>query len=121
MKILVVDDSQFARKFIGKLLSEHLQEAEFEFASTGEEGFELYHSFNPDFIITDLLMPGIDGKMLIKLIRHSDKNVKIVVISADVQKAVKLEVEENGITLFLNKPLDQEKQGLLLNVLKGVN
>ena len=118
MKILVVDDSQFVQQYMSRALKEHFPNAELYFAGTGEEGYKIYQSVNPEYIITDLLMPGIDGKMLIKLIRHSDKDVNIIVVSADVQKAVKQEVEELGITLFLNKPLDKEKQLLLFNVLK---
>lgn len=120
MKILVVDDSQFAQKLIGKFLKERIQDAELNFASTGEEGYKIYQSFTPDLIITDLLMPGIDGKMFIKLVRHVDQNVKIVVLSADVQNSVKQEMEEYGITLFLNKPLDEKKQQLLLSVLEEI-
>ncbi|MDP4132685.1 MAG: response regulator [Bacillota bacterium] len=120
MKILVVDDSQFARGVIGKILSEGIENSEISYASTGEEAYKQYTLINPDCIITDLLMPGVDGKMLIKLIRHSDTNIKIIVISADVQKSVKQEVEEYGITLFINKPLDQEKQSLLINAIKEV-
>ncbi|OQB14394.1 MAG: chemotaxis-specific methylesterase [Firmicutes bacterium ADurb.Bin193] len=70
MKILVVDDSQFVQKYMSKLLKEQFPNSELFLAGLGEEAYKIYQQEKPDYIITDLLMPGIDGKMLIKLIRH---------------------------------------------------
>jgi len=71
-------------------------------------------------VITDLLMAGMGGVELIRLIKKHDKNSKIIVLSSDIQKAVKEEVGQLGVLLFINKPLNDDKVTALVNLLKGL-
>jgi len=108
LKVLVVDDSIFVRHFIKKLILDTYPETEVLFAASGEEGYESYKNNKPDIIITDLLMPGVDGHEFIKMVKSDNEDVKIFVLSADIQNAVKQEVLGYGVTAFLNKPLNEE-------------
>jgi len=105
MKILVLDDSLYVLKFILKALKRHLPEAEIETAANGRDGLDLYRTFQPDYLITDLLMPEITGQELIREIRKEDLVTKIIVISADTQISSKLEVSRYDIMQFINKPV----------------
>lgn len=109
LKILIVDDSNFSQKIISNLLKSFLDNAEFFFANDGREGFDKYKEIKPDYVFVDLLMPNINGKELIKLIKEYDASCKIIVISADVQKNVREDVESYNIMYFINKPFNQEK------------
>ncbi len=118
VKVLIVDDSVFSQKIAANLIKKYMDDVELTFANDGEEGIELYEKFKPDFIITDLLMPKLSGQELIKLIKAQDESAKIIVISADVQKNIREEVEAYNILAFLNKPLQDEKAQLICNLMR---
>lgn len=118
MKILVVDDSNFVRSLVGKALQINIPNSELLMASNGIEGYNLYRTEKPDLIVMDLLMPEMNGWELLKLIREVDLSVKIIVFSADVQKATRDEIEMFGITSFIHKPFNKEKAEQLINLVK---
>ncbi len=112
-RILIVDDSIFSQKVIASMLKKHIDDAEYFFASDGEEGLSKYKELNPDYVLLDLLMPKMDGKTLICLLKEQDPNAKIIVISADVQKSVREEIDQYQVLSFLNKPFTEEKAKLI--------
>ena len=118
MKILVVDDSQFFQGFLKKILKKYLPEADLISANNGREALALYEQERPDFISTDLLMPEMDGQEFLQKVKEKNPEVKVVVISADIQKATREEIEGMGILAFYNKPLNNEKAGEILTLLK---
>jgi len=119
MKILVVDDSSFVRQCVRKYLLEQDTSNEIILADSGEEGFKFYQDTSPDLIITDLLMPGMGGEAFVKKVREIDKTTEIIVLTADVQKAVREEIESLQISAFLNKPLNKEMIFKTLSEMKG--
>lgn len=119
MKLLIVDDSKFSQIITSNLIKELIEDMEIFFANDGEIGFNKYKEINPDYIIVDLLMPHLNGKELIKLIKEYDSESKIFVVSADVQKNVKEEIESYGIMGFINKPFNEEKAKFIYDIIKG--
>lgn len=119
MKILIVDDSKFSQLIAEKLIKKLYENVEFIFASNGQEGFEKYKEYNPDYSFIDLLMPIINGQELVKLIKEYDKLAKIFILSADVQKNVRYEMETYGIMGFINKPFDEEKAKQIFDIIEG--
>ena len=118
IKVLIVDDSIFSQKITANLINKHLENIEVFFAGDGQEGFLKYKEINPDYVLLDLLMPKISGKELIEMIKEFDKAAKIFVISADVQKNVREEIEAYNIISFINKPLNDEKVQDICNIIK---
>ena len=106
-KILVVDDAKFTRNRI----SQPLVEAGFEViqAKNGEEGLKLFEEQQPQCILTDLLMPVIDGLELIATLRKRGSDVPIIVVTADIQKTTREKCDELGINGFLTKPFQPEQ------------
>lgn len=119
MKLLIVDDSKFSQIITSNLIKERIEDIEIFFANDGEIGFAKYKELNPDYVIVDLLMPHLNGKELIKLIKEYDSESKIFVVSADVQKNVKEEIESYGIMGFINKPFNEEKAKFIYDIIKG--
>lgn len=117
MRILLVDDSVFAQQYTKREILKKYPDANFIFASSGEQGYDLFLSEKPDFIITDLLMPGIGGKGMVEMIRKSGQDCKIIVLSSDIQKQVKEEMQQLGILFFINKPLTEERAVTLAELL----
>lgn len=118
MKILVVEDSKFVQNITIKFIRQHFPDAQILAAGDGEMGYKMFCNEEPDIVLTDLLMPKLTGQEMIKLIKLHSANSRIIVLSADVQKITKDELEEQGIVAFINKPLDAEKADRLANIIK---
>ncbi|HSJ25475.1 MAG TPA: response regulator [Longimicrobiales bacterium] len=81
-RILVVEDDEDARTLLGEMLSESA--AEVRTAANGREALDLLRSFEPDLVITDLLMPEMDGMAFLEVFRSQPafQTVPVVVITA---------------------------------------
>lgn len=104
-KILVVDDKWENRSVVANLLSPiGFDMAE---AASGQEGWHKAVEFQPDLMITDLMMPDVDGFELIKRTRESEKfkDLVIIVSSASVFEADQYRSLEAGGSDFLPKPV----------------
>ena len=78
-KILIVDDEETIREVIKKILEQTGHEI-IE-ASEGEEALRLQAACEADLIITDLVMPGLNGSELIRRVRREYPKTRIIVIS----------------------------------------
>lgn len=117
MKLLVVDDSKLYQKATAKFFKEVLPDVELYYAHDGEEGFLMFKEINPDVMTIDLLMPKMNGIELLKKLKEETHNVKLFVLSADVQKLVKEEVTELG-AIFINKPITADKAAEIAKIIK---
>ncbi|MEG4249243.1 PAS domain S-box protein [Microcoleus sp. AT3-A2] len=104
-KIVVIDDKWANRSVINNLLSPIGFEV-FE-ANDGLEGWEKIIEVQPDLIVTDLLMPELDGFEVIKRVRESEnfKDTVIIVSSASVFETDQYRSLEAGGNAFIPKPV----------------
>lgn len=116
-KILVVEDSLYQRKSIIKNITSWGHEV--EAAGNGIEGLEALKNFIPDLIITDLLMPEMDGFGFMEKLNDNGNIIPIVVLSADIQSSVIEQCKLLGAKDFLSKPLDKAKLKLCIGTLLG--
>ncbi len=119
-KILVVDDRWENRSVIINLLAPiGLEMCE---ASNGQEGLDKIKSFNPDLIITDLVMPVIDGFEMIRSLRKSPQMKPVVVIasSASVFETDQHKSFDAGADGFIPKPVLSESLLEMLRVHLGL-
>jgi two-component system chemotaxis response regulator CheB len=104
IRILVVDDSAFARKVVREMLA---GSAEIEVVGTardGEEAIELVQTLNPDVVLCDLQMPKLDGVGFIRR-QMQERPLPIVVLSAAREDAIEvIEALESGAIDVLKKP-----------------
>lgn len=119
IKILIVDDSNFSQRITANLIKKFLDDVEIYFANDGQDGLETYKKINPDYTFVDLLMPNINGKDMVELVKKIKDDAKIVVLSADVQKSVKEEMEVLGIMSFINKPFNEEKAKFICDMIRN--
>ena len=123
LKILVVDDDQA----LLNLIRLSLEPAGFRVLRTTkpEEGIDLALREQPDLLILDIMMPGIDGLELLRRVRRHPKLAKIpaIIVSARVSSASKLrmlklfETDDDHIAAYLGKPFDL---AMLLKTVKAV-
>ncbi|RXJ85489.1 response regulator [Arcobacter cloacae] len=115
MKILVTDDSKMARKMVIKTLKESSSsELEIFEAQNGLEALDLYKQNLPKIVFLDLTMPVMDGFEALEKIKQFDKNAKVVIISADIQKLSMDRVLALGAFNFIKKPVDTQKMQQIL-------
>ncbi len=78
-RILVIDDEEPVRLLLRKMLEQAGHEV--DVASGGSSGIELYRQRGADIVITDILMPGMDGIETIRQLRRESPGVRILAIS----------------------------------------
>jgi CheY-like chemotaxis protein len=114
-RILIIEDSRFTRSSIAKVLKNNQHEV-LE-AENGSVGLAMIIEQKPDFIITDLLMPEMDGFELLENLRSRGIAVPVIVMSADIQESTRKRVLELGAKTLLNKPFQGPE---LLSVLNNL-
>ncbi|MBA4370813.1 MAG: DNA-binding response regulator [Coriobacteriaceae bacterium] len=99
--VLVVDDEANIRELVGV----YLTAAGFsvEQAATGEEGLRLARSLSPDLVVLDIMLPGIGGLELCRLLRASSR-VPIVMLTARDSDKDKVALLEAGADDYVTKP-----------------
>lgn len=112
--IVLVEDNSAIRTFVKNLLQPTYKVIE---ASNGEEGFEQAKKVIPDVIITDVMMPKLDGISMVKLLRNDEKtsHIPIVILTGKAAQEDRLEGLETGIEAYLTKPFSVKELQLILN------
>ncbi len=106
MRILVVDDSSIIRRKAAEILEQAGHEC--DLAENGLEGIKMALSNTYDAILTDIVMPVLDGLKLILRLRASAKTreVPILVLTSRSDSDTVLQARELGVDGYLLKPLD---------------
>lgn len=99
-RILIIDDEQDLRSMLRAYMEAH--DYQIEEASTGRQGLEAYLSWQPDLVITDIIMPDINGIDLVKRVRQRDRQARIIVISGYQEELAT--VQRLGVYASLVKP-----------------
>jgi len=107
LKILFVEDEVNISKLLKDALSDYFYS--FSVASDGLEGLEKFKNINPDIVITDIMMPNLDGLEMTKEIRTMNEDIPIIVLSAFSDKDKLLKAIDIGITKYFIKPFDPEE------------
>ncbi len=100
--VLIIDDSTFARNQIGKILKA-AGHSVIE-ADNGLTGLAALKRQKPDCILTDMLMPVMDGLKFLRALREEKVEVPAIVLTADVQLTTRDESLALGAFDVLNKP-----------------
>ncbi|WP_024955716.1 HD domain-containing phosphohydrolase [Sulfurospirillum arcachonense] len=110
--VLYVEDEKLLRDSIVQFLSKFFLHV--DTAVDGFEGFEKYKKKKYDIVITDILMPNMNGIELIKGIKEENKDQEIIVISAHTDSSYFIEAIELAVTGYIMKPVNFNQ---ILNVL----
>jgi adenylate cyclase len=104
-KILVIEDDEYSRDALAHLLVAEGYEA--QSASDGESGLAKAHDMQPDVIVLDLNLPGIDGHEVIQMLRNDGplKDVPILIVTGDEDRAAQSAVDL-GADGYLTKPVE---------------
>jgi type IV pilus assembly protein PilB len=105
LRVLAVDDDPFIRKMLQKVLTE--AQYDVVLATDGEEALEKVYRERPDLIISDVVMPNMDGLSLVKKLKSQLQTSIIPVILLTSKDEVESEVEglEAGADDYIPKPI----------------
>ena len=104
-RLLFVENEAFIRKIAVAVLKPYF-ETIYE-ACDGVEALEMYASYQPDLIITDIEMSNMDGLELCKQIRKIDKHIPIIITTAYTPTEYLLEAIGLNLVKYLLKPIEE--------------
>lgn len=105
-KVLVIDDEVIIQNFLGTLLA--AEDVEVLFAENGEKGLKMAQEFQPDAILLDVMMPGMDGYETCRRIRATPAlaEIPIIMLTALDNREARISGLRAGADDFLTKPFD---------------
>jgi DNA-binding NtrC family response regulator len=106
LKILLVDDE---KEFV-ESLSERLglRDLKVDIAYDGEQALEAVKGEEPDFMVLDLSMPGIDGMEVLRRVKKKYPDVQVVILTGHGSDKDAAEAKRLGAAAYLEKPVDIE-------------
>ena len=108
-RILVVDDNADMREYVGRLLAE--QGWEVEAAPDGEAALQSARARLPDLVLTDVMMPGLDGFGLLRALKLDERTraVPVILLSARAGEEAAIEGMQKGADDYLVKPFSAKQ------------
>ncbi len=105
-KVLIVDDDEN----IAELISLYLEKEQYdtETASDGEEALKLIDVYNPDLILLDIMLPGMDGYEVCQEIRKT-RDIPVIMLSAKGEVFDKVLGLKMGADDYIVKPFDSNE------------
>ncbi|HEX9078223.1 MAG TPA: response regulator [Desulfuromonadaceae bacterium] len=104
ISVLYVEDDIAAREQVGRLLMNH--GFRLQTAGDGNEGLDLFRTHSPDIVITDIMMPHMNGLEMARSIRENGRHTQIIVITAYSDTNYLLDAIDIGVDKFVTKPVE---------------
>jgi two-component system cell cycle response regulator len=111
-RILIVDDELFFRTLFQEALAPHGHKT--SVAASAEEALRALAAEPFDLLLTDILMPGMDGIELVEQARRRDPDLEVVAITADDKVSTAVRAMKAGCADFLVKPVSNEELAALI-------
>jgi len=106
--LLVIEDNRDIAAYIGSLFADRYAVS---YASNGKEGMEKALDLVPDLIITDLMMPGMDGLEVCRQVRGNEiiNHIPIIVVTAKITEEERIKGLEAGADAYISKPFNADE------------
>lgn len=105
--VLYVDDDKPYRELMKDILDMFFDTV--IIAENGAEALKLYKEFTPNIVITDIVMPKLNGLQLIEEIQKINSEVGFIILTGFIENVHLLKALELGVDKYLIKPIDKEK------------
>src|ERR671920_232591 len=106
-RVLAIDDEPAMTEWL-KILLEHAG-YDVRTALIGARGEELFKTWHPDAVITDMMLPDVDGIELVRKFKQLDPEAEVIVITGQGNIPRSVEAVKAGAFDFLEKPVDAER------------
>src|SRR5437868_5908286 len=111
-RILIVDDEESTRELFAELLQRWGYEV--DQTADGHGALKLAAETHPDVIISDLVMPKLDGLALVRALREEQPDTPVVIITGKGTIDAAVEAVREGVFDFVEKPLDPARLKVIL-------
>jgi DNA-binding NtrC family response regulator len=108
VSVLIVDDEPDVLVILDDLLRSHLVDPKVDTASSGTAALALITSHDYDVVISDVLIPDMDGFSLTGKISAVRPNTRTVLVTAHGDRDVGVKAMNSGAYAFVTKPIDRE-------------
>ncbi len=115
-KILLIEDEDSIRKFV-KINLEREGYKIFE-ASDGEDGIDIARKVEPEIVVLDIMLPGIDGFEVCKILRKEFPNLGIIMLTAKAEDYDKIMGLQYGTDDYMTKPFNPTELTLRIKSLE---
>ncbi len=105
-KLLIVDDEPGVRESLRMVLKDQYEPT---LAGSGEEALDLLPQVQPDLVLLDVLMPGIDGLVVLERIKEQDQRVPVLMLTATKTVKTAVTAMKLGAFDYVTKPFDVEE------------
>ncbi|NMG43012.1 PAS domain S-box protein [Aromatoleum toluvorans] len=106
-RILVVEDNPDLRQFLYDVLADDYQVA---LAENGEAALRVAQEWVPDMVVTDLMMPEMDGERFVRIFREQHtENIPVLVLSARADDALRESLLEDLVQDYVTKPFSPQE------------
>jgi len=112
MRILAVDDNADNLTILKALISEAFPQTEVLCASNGLQALEMAAQYDPDMVLLDIIMPGMDGYEVSRRLKSDSRlsDIPIVFVTAlKSSRESRITALESGAEAFLSKPIDESE------------
>jgi len=107
--ILLVDDEQLILDSLARELTSAPHDFDVAVASSGEEALAKLHERFWHLVITDLLMPGIDGLQVLQEVKRASPQTMVIILTGYADMEAAIDALRLGADDFLQKPCDTEE------------
>ena len=117
-KILLVEDEAGIRNTVLKCFDWDSLDCTAVGAASGLDALNMCLRSTPDIVITDIVMPGIDGITLVRYLKHEFPDIRFIIITSHREFDYAKESLDMGVQAFLLKPIDENE--LRSNIIKAI-
>jgi len=110
-KVLIVDDEPGVRESVRMVLKDQYDAV---LASSGEEALEMLSDVQPDLVMLDVLMPGLDGLAVLERIKERDQRIPVLMLTATKTVKTAVTAMKLGAFDYVTKPFDVEELLILV-------
>jgi len=114
-RVLIVEDDPATREGLSELV--RTWGFQTDSAVDGQDALRRVTAFRPSIVVTDLVMPQMDGHQLLKVLREEDADISVVILTAQGSVESAVEAIKDGAYDYLTKPVDPQRLRILLDQL----
>ena len=111
-KVLIVDDEPAIREVLEMILQEWGYDV--RLASDGAEAKQLVETYDPEIVISDVVMPQLSGLDLLRCLKTGNPNRPVIMVTAHASIDLAVESMKQGAQDFITKPMDYPKLRAIL-------
>jgi len=104
IKVLLIEDDESARNQLGRVIEK--EGFKVISAENGTSGMNIFKSESPEIVITDLVMPGMDGLEVMRRVKKIDAQSQVILITAYGESDTAISALREGALDYLKKPID---------------